>query len=156
MANNEKKKISVFHLKKKSVNRAIEILQPRLENRKRSLADKDDEKYRKIMTHCTSIPSQKKLHCTSTTGFSKSLFTSEVRSHLRKHNWALVQSLYPLLPDFSNEIEYLMWRYALTILLYSPNSDSSNLKAFLELCIGNQGTNNQKGLERLFLLQNKK
>ncbi|KAK2577542.1 hypothetical protein KPH14_003626 [Odynerus spinipes] len=154
MSDKQKEKSRVYITGRKSVNQAMELLKTRLDNKKRSWNNKDDERSRKIMLHCTNVPWQKK-SCTSLTGFSKTLFMLEVRMHLAKHNWKLIQRLFSFLPDYSNEIEYLMWRYALIILLYSPNSDSSNLQQFLELCIGNQGLNDKEELERLLLLQNR-
>lgn len=157
MSNEQKKKYNHIYIAgKKSVIQAIDLLDARLENKKRSWRRKDEERNNKITLHCTSIPWQKKTCCAPLIGFSKSLFTLEIRSHLVTQNWDLIQCLFPFLIDYTSEIECLMWRYALIILLYSPNSDSSNLQQFLELCIGNnQGLNHKKDLERLLLLQNR-
>lgn len=135
--------------------KAVELLQTRLNNRKRSLDNKNNDKNHKMTHRCRSMPLHKKSDYVSLTGFSKSLFMLEVRSHLGKQHWKHIQHLFPFLLDYSNEIEYLIWRYALTILLYSPNSDLSNLQQFLEICIGNHRLNDRKELERLLLLQSR-
>lgn len=150
---NKRKSRRVYFAKEKSTKQAVEFLQNRLSNNKRSWDNENYEKNHKIRQHCTSTSLQRISDYVSFTGFSKSLFMLEIRSHLGKQNWKHIQHLYPLLLDYSNEIEYLIWRYALIIFLYSPNSDSSNLQQFLEICIGNHRLNDIKELERLLLLE---
>lgn len=155
MTEKSKTKSRVYLAGKESTVKAVELLQSRLNNRKRSWDNKDNDKSHKMTHRCTSMPLQKKSDYVSLTGFSKSLLMLEVRSHLGKQNWKHMQHLFPYLLDYSNEIEYLIWRYALTILLYSPNSKLSNLQQFLEICVGNHRLNDRKELEKLLLLQSK-
>ncbi|KAI4484778.1 PREDICTED: uncharacterized protein LOC106793960 [Polistes canadensis] len=150
---NKRKSRRVYFAKEKSMKQAVEFVQNRLSNNKRSWDNENYEKNHKIKQHCTSTSLLRISDYVSFTGFSKSLFMLEIRSHLGKQNWKHIQHLYPLLLDYSNEIEYLIWRYALIIFLYSPNSDSSNLQQFLEICIGNHRLNDRKELERLLLLE---
>ncbi|XP_047346588.1 uncharacterized protein LOC124947887 [Vespa velutina] len=156
MSDKNKRKSRVYLAGKESTVKAVELLKTRLNNKKRSWNNKNNDKCQKMTNRCTSMPLQKKSDYVSLTGFSKSLFMLEIRSHLGKQNWKHIQHLFPFLLDYSNEVEYLIWRYALTILLYSDNSDLSNLQEFLEICVGNHRLNDRKELERLLLLRTRK
>ncbi|XP_015183218.1 PREDICTED: uncharacterized protein LOC107069973 isoform X2 [Polistes dominula] len=150
---NNRKSRRVYFATEKSTKQAVELIQNRLSNNKRSWDNENDEKNQKMRQHCTSTTLQRISDYMSFIGFSKSLFMLEIKSHLGKQNWKHIQHLYPLLLDYSNDIEYVIWRYALIIFLYSPNSDSSNLQQFLEICVGNHRLNDRKELERLLLLE---
>ncbi|KAI4497971.1 hypothetical protein M0802_006795 [Mischocyttarus mexicanus] len=150
---NKNKSRRVYLATERSTKQAIDLLRNRL-SKKRSSNSENYEKNDKIRHHCTRSMSLKRIPDNiSSVGFSKSLFMLEIRSLLSKHNWHHIQHLYPLLLDYSNEMEYLIWRYALIIFLYSPNSDSSKLQQFLEICVGNHKLNDRKELDRLLLLK---
>nr|XP_050865614.1 uncharacterized protein LOC127070925 isoform X2 [Vespula vulgaris] len=82
MTEKSKTKSRVYLAGKESTVKAVELLQSRLNNRKRSWDNKDNDKSHKMTHRCTSMPLQKKSDYVSLTGFSKSLLMLEVRSHL--------------------------------------------------------------------------
>nr|XP_050865678.1 uncharacterized protein LOC127070925 isoform X3 [Vespula vulgaris] len=77
MTEKSKTKSRVYLAGKESTVKAVELLQSRLNNRKRSWDNKDNDKSHKMTHRCTSMPLQKKSDYVSLTGFSKSLLMLE-------------------------------------------------------------------------------
>ncbi|XP_012539696.1 uncharacterized protein LOC105838579 [Monomorium pharaonis] len=83
-------------------------------------------------------------------GFSKSWLLSEMRSCIAHQYWNHLLDLFPQLVEYPVELEPVIWRYALVILLHA--NDPSHLQQFFKQCIGNQSSSNSALLERLLLL----
>lgn len=85
----------------------------------------------------------------SVVGFSKSLALSEMRMYIARQDWKHALNLFPILLEYPNEIEPLVWKYAFIILLHM--NDPSHLREFFEQCAGTHGSNSSILLEKLLL-----
>lgn len=128
-------------------NKAIELIKKRVQ-KKRNKNEKEAANRAKIAHYCKSFQGDKKR--TSVTGFSKSLALSEMQSYIARQDWKHATHLFPKLLECPVELEPLVWRYMLIILLHT--NDSSHLRQFIEQCIGNQSSSNSSLLQRLLLL----
>ncbi|XP_020296724.1 uncharacterized protein LOC109861474 [Pseudomyrmex gracilis] len=130
-----------------NVYKAIELVKKRVE-KKRNRNEREVANRAKIAHYCKSFEGDKKK--TLVTGFSKSLALSEMQSYIARQDWKHATHLFPKLLEYPVELEPLVWRYLLIILLHT--NDSSHLRQFVKQCIGNQSSSNNLLLQRLLLL----
>lgn len=139
---------------KRSVTEALELLQGKKICRREKKEDENEKQSHKITYYCiTSINNGRRKKRSPALSFSRSLVLSEMRSCLIQRNWIHLRELLLLLLDGSNEVQPMVWRYMLLILLHSPEySNSINLHNFFEMCIGDQSNKDRNFLKRLFSL----
>lgn len=132
----------------------MELLRARsTKTRKRKRIENAEDKDNKASQYCTSNLVHKYERTTAAQGFSENHAISEMRSCLARHDWAGLRELFPLLLGCYSDLEPIVWRYALAILLCTPESDSSHLQDFLEMCLGARTTKDSHLLEQLLTLQ---
>lgn len=133
----------------------IKIDKNRQKDMENMINDKERQEDMEEMTkdrkthYCKSFQGGKK-NGTSLVGFSKSLALSEMQSYISRQDWKHALSLFPRLLEYPVELEPLVWRYALIILLHT--NDPSHLRQFFEQCIDNCNLDNGIFLRRLLSL----
>lgn len=75
-----------------------------------------------------------------------------MQSLIARHDWIYLQQLFPILLNYSNDVESVVWRYLMNIILYSPYSSATNIQQFFESCLGCQDSNTELALEKLLVL----
>lgn len=118
--------------------------------RRRNMGEVANE--HKVAYYCKKFISDKK-NRTSVVGYSKSLALLEMQSYIARQDWKHALNLFPKLLECPVELEPLIWRYALIILLHT--NDPLHLHQFFEQCIGSQSSSNNTLLEKLLLLPRK-
>lgn len=116
--------------------------------RKKTRMEKVANNY-KVAHYCKRFSGDKK-NRTSVVGFSKNLALLEMQSYIARQDWKHALNLFPKLLECPVELEPLIWRYALIILLHT--NDPSHLHRFFEQCIANHSSNNSLLLEKLLVL----
>ncbi|XP_033224474.1 uncharacterized protein LOC117177709 isoform X2 [Belonocnema kinseyi] len=141
---------------KRSLDKALELLKAKKVRRRKQLKYYTD-KYDKIAKYCTLTARLKKQRNPCVIGYTHSFATSQMRSCIARHDWINSQRLIPLLMGYSTDKEPLIWRFALAILLNSPESSVANLLHFLEKCMGStaemESDEPNRFLQRLLTLQ---
>lgn len=133
----------------------IKIDKNRQKDMEKMINDKERQEDMEEMTkdrkthYCKSFQGGKK-NGTSLVGFSKSLALSEMQSYISRQDWKHALSLFPRLLEYPVELEPLVWRYALIMLLHT--NDPSHLRQFFEQCIDNCNLDNGIFLRRLLSL----
>ncbi|XP_015601187.1 uncharacterized protein LOC107270580 [Cephus cinctus] len=137
---------------KGSVNKALDVLRSKVISRKRKTDNHNKETLNsKIESYCIStISDRRKKRKSPATIFNRSTAFLEMRSCLAHHDWRHLQELFHITLDAPLEYEPNKWRYALILLMCSPDSSTSNLREFFELCLGNQAFEETNFLERIF------
>lgn len=132
---------------KSSIDKAIKLVhRHNIEEKRRRNKETPKDK---VAYYCKSHKGDK-TNCRRVVGFSKSLVLSEMQSYIARQDWKHASHLFPKLLECPVELEPLVWRYALIILLHT--NDPSYLRQFLEQCIGSHSSNNSTLLKRLLLL----
>lgn len=130
-------------------NKAITLITKKESERKKRGMKEKIAKDHAVALNCKYFQEQKKKRV-QVTGFSKSLALLEMQSYIARQYWKQASNLFLRLLKYPNELEPLIWRYALIILLHT--NDPLHLRQFFEQCIGSQNSNNDKLLKRLLLL----
>ncbi|CAL1689754.1 unnamed protein product [Lasius platythorax] len=133
---------------KSNVKKAITLITKRSTDKKRR-KDMEEVANDRKAHYCKRFQGGRRSRM-SLVGFSKSLALSEMQSYITRQDWRNAINLFPRLLEYPVELEPLVWRYAIIILLHT--NDPSHLRQFFEQCIGNQSSDNRIMLRRLLLL----